>query len=59
MDNYATGIHRHNSEMVSPVFTGHRHCHKIRCTFDFQKRITREATKPIRISWLSNKNEKN
>jgi len=59
MDNDATRAQAHNSEIVRPVFTGHRHSHKVRCTFDFQKRITREAAKPIRISWLSNKNDKN
>jgi len=59
MDNDATRTHAHNSEIVSPVFTGHRHCRKVRCTFDLQKRITREVTKPIRISRLSNKNDKN
>jgi hypothetical protein len=41
--------HPHHAQKASRAFTGR----KVRCTFDFQKRITREAPNTIQISCLS------
>ncbi len=56
MDNDATRTHAHNSEIVSPVSNATAAATK---TVAHSKRITREATNPIRISGLSNQNHKN
>src|ERR1022692_142734 len=50
--------HSLNAEKASRVFTGHRPGRKVRCTFDFRKRITREPNNPFIISGLPNKNDK-
>jgi hypothetical protein len=58
-DSETAKPHSHNAEIASRAFTGNRPGHKVGWTFDFQKRITREALYPFRISGLSNRNDKN